>query len=65
VIIEGETGFLVPVADARSLADAMRRALDLSDERWGDMARNARQIAEKQFAPLHIIRMYDDALAQT
>jgi glycosyltransferase involved in cell wall biosynthesis len=65
VIIEGETGFLVPVADARSLADAMRRALDLSDERWGYMARNARQIAEKQFAPKHIIRMYDDALAQT
>lgn len=50
VVVDGETGCLVPQRDARSLADAMRRLMD-DRESAQRMAANARERVMRMFSP--------------
>lgn len=51
IVADGLTGFLAEPFDADSLTDALRRAAGLSDNRYLEMASNARKFAADNFAP--------------
>lgn len=59
VIVDGETGRLVPVKDARALAKALANLL-VDNERRSAMGVAARQRAEACFAPTRVTRLYSD-----
>lgn len=59
VVVDGETGYLVPQRDARRLADAMRRLMD-DRENALRMAANARERVAHMFCPeTNLNRMHD------
>ena len=64
-VVDGETGFLTPVADAQALADAMRRLLEDPGLRRR-MGQSGRRLAEERFS-LDVtgnvfLRKYDELL---
>jgi len=63
-IVDGVTGFLCAPRDVYSLAEAMRRMLELPDAEWEAMARAARERAESEFSEERIVEEYRAALAR-
>lgn len=47
-VLDGKNGFIVPVHDPKSMADAMA-AVSASEETWQKMSENAREIAREKF----------------
>jgi glycosyltransferase involved in cell wall biosynthesis len=66
MIIDGETGLLVPSGDVTALADAMQRLIGDPDlrERLGEAARGRARLFTPEKAIPRIERIYDDLLAQ-
>ena len=54
IVRSGENGFLVPVHDAKALAQALRILIDDEDLR-AKMGRRAREIVLKEFSQEHVI----------
>jgi glycosyltransferase involved in cell wall biosynthesis len=67
VVVEGETGRLVPPGDPPALAGGILRMLEDRD-RWPEMARSARERVEEHFNVRTMIRqyetLYDEVYAQ-
>jgi len=65
VVVDGETGFLVPQKDPEALAFSMEKILT-DGEMAGEMSRNARKRFEKMFSPQSIaerfIQLYRELL---
>jgi len=55
IVRNGENGFLVPLKDVRSLADAIEELLRNPEMRY-KMGKRSREIVENEFAEEHIIR---------
>lgn len=50
IIVEGETGYLIPINDPDSLANALEQMLNMSPEQLAQMGKKARQRALKFFS---------------
>lgn len=65
-ILDGETGWLVPVGDVEAMADALAAAIDLSSDAREAVALRARQHVLAHFAIEHMcastIALYEDVL---
>ena len=68
VVVDGETGFLVPLEDAEALADRLAQLIEDRELRRR-MGRAARAYAEAHFDEQriteHILEIYDDAIARS
>lgn len=62
VVVDGETGLLVPPRDAAALAEAMRRMIELAPEARAAMGRRARARAEQVFDERIVADRYVAAL---
>ncbi|HTI39452.1 MAG TPA: glycosyltransferase [Vicinamibacterales bacterium] len=62
-IVDGETGVLVPAADAGALERAMVRMLEDRDAA-GRMARSAASVARSRYDTDRVVRRYEDIYAQ-
>ena len=63
VVRDGVNGYLVPVRDARALADALARFASLSPEAKAAMGRASRTLAEQCYDERIVVDAYKDALA--
>jgi len=64
VIEDGVNGYLCPVRDARSLADAMRRMAELPAARQLAMGEAARRRVQQEFSETSVVDAYLNALAE-
>ncbi|MCE8519206.1 glycosyltransferase family 4 protein [Ruegeria pomeroyi] len=64
VVDHDRTGFLCKVRDAESLADAMRRFLDLTAAEQAGMGRNGRAKMEREFDQALVVQTYLDAIRE-
>ena len=64
VVIDGKTGYLCKVKNARSLADAMEKMLALSPGQRKQMGLAGREYMEREFDIKHIIKQYDTYISQ-
>ncbi|MCX7749872.1 MAG: glycosyltransferase family 4 protein [Clostridia bacterium] len=62
-VVEGVTGFMVPVGDAKALADKIRYLIENPDERR-KMGRSARLRAEEEFDERIVIKRQMDVIAR-
>ena len=62
VVDHEATGFLCKVRDADSLADAIRRMLDLTPEHRRDMGRAGRAKMEREYDQRLVVQAYLDAI---
>lgn len=60
-VVDGENGFLVPVKDARSLADAMLVFLGLTAEEKTALGENGRRKALSEFDERKVVSLYVEA----
>ena len=58
VVEDGITGFMVPVKDAKKLAEAMRELIELSIEGRAAMGRAGREKVVKEFSEKQVIETY-------
>lgn len=58
-VVDGENGYLVPVKDVDSLAKAMIKYIELSDEDKQRMSKASRRHAEDVFGIDKVIKVYD------
>jgi glycosyltransferase involved in cell wall biosynthesis len=63
VVEDGVNGFLCAACDATSLAEAMERLANLSDEQRSSMGAASRRKVQEQFSEALVIRAYLEALA--
>lgn len=59
---EGKNGFLIPIKDVQSLADACLKVIELGDEERRKMGLHSRRKAERVFDIRKVIQVYDDIL---
>lgn len=59
---EGENGFLCKVADSNSLAEAMIKFINLTNDEKKEMGKKSREKAEKEFDRNIIVQKYVDAI---
>lgn len=68
IIIDGETGWLVPPDDANAMAEAMNKALDLSDDARAAMATKAMSFVAENFGKEQMtsqtLAVYEEILAE-
>jgi glycosyltransferase involved in cell wall biosynthesis len=62
VVTDGYNGLLCEVRDVKSLADAMRRMLEMSDDSRDMLGRNGRERVETQFDEQLVIDAALDAV---
>ena len=60
VVKEGETGWIVPYHDEKTIADAVAAAYDLGSEEMYTMGQAARSSVKNRFAPNQYIRELED-----
>ena len=58
VVDDGETGFLFPVGDVESMAEAGKRAL-CDEELWKRMSVRAREVAVERFSSERVVPLYE------
>ena len=63
LVEEGENGFLARPRDADSLFEACLCAVHVDFDRWHEMARASRRLAEARYDTQRIVTLYEDALA--
>lgn len=61
-VVDGETGFIVPVKDKEALITAVRRFLDMPDEEQRTMANNGRRYIEENFDRQIVVDEYISAI---
>ncbi len=64
MVDEGVNGFLVPPKDSISLAQAMEKYINLSDEEKDKMKRASYQKAVEQFDVKHVLKRYDEIIEE-
>ena len=63
-VIDGVNGYMVKPRDITSLADAMARYLDLTQEQKRQMSLKSRNLAQQRFNINDVIAVYDDIIAK-
>lgn len=63
-VIDGVNGYMVKPRDITSLADAMARYLDLTQEQKRQMSLESRNLAQQRFNINDVIAVYDDIIAK-
>jgi glycosyltransferase involved in cell wall biosynthesis len=62
LIVENETGFLVEVKSSISLANAMIKMIELSDERRNEMGKNARNFMKANYPKSAVLNAYEEEI---
>lgn len=62
-VIDGETGFLVPIKDADALAEKLKYLFEHPEERKA-MGKTSRKYAERYFAIEHVVKVHLDIYEQ-
>ncbi len=61
-VINGKNGYVVPIKDAKTLAEAMIRYIGLSDEEKRNMSLESRKLAIERFDIKKVIQVYDQII---
>ena len=63
-VLDGVNGYMVEPKNVPSLADAMTRYLELSQEQRQQMSKESRKLAESRFNINDVIAVYDNIIAK-
>jgi glycosyltransferase involved in cell wall biosynthesis len=62
LIVENETGFLVEVRSSMSLANAMIKMIQLSEEKRSEMGKNARKFMKANYPKSAVLNAYEEEI---
>jgi glycosyltransferase involved in cell wall biosynthesis len=62
LIVENETGFLVDVRSSMSLANAMIKMIQLSEEKRNEMGKNARKFMKANYPKSAVLNAYEEEI---
>ena len=64
VVLDGVTGFKVPVADSLALSEAMKRMLSLTDEQYRTMSKEVRAFVVENYDESLVLKAYQKTLQE-
>lgn len=64
-VIDGQTGFIVPLHDVTTLASTMKRVSEMPHQQLEEMGRKARALVEANFSEEHVIKAYLDCIERS
>lgn len=62
LVVDSENGYIVPIKDADALADAMKRFLELPEDKKIKMAQRSREYIKERFDVEDVLSVYDAIL---